>query len=60
MKLFLIWTMVQEEMPFSSLQLWWPFFQPSETICAILVDDIKRSNSYFFLIWTSASGGYVF
>ena len=40
--------MVQEKMSFkdiSYLELWWPFDQQSETICAILVEDIMRNDS---------------
>ena len=30
---------------FSYLELWPPFFQPSQNICAILVEGYKRNNS---------------
>ena len=37
-----------------------PFVQRSRTICAILVDGIKRNNSVkLFLIWTSGSGDVI-
>ena len=38
----------QEEMmskDISYLVLWWPFFQRSRNICAMLVEDIMRNNS---------------
>ena len=52
--------MVQEEIPFkciSNLELWQVFVQRSETICAILIEGIKRNNSVkLFRIWVSGSG----
>ena len=41
----------------SYLELYRPFVQRSGTICANLVEDIKRNNSVIlFRIWTSGSG----
>ena len=38
-----------------------PFVQRSGTICAILVEGIRRNNSVkLFRIWASGSGGDVF
>ena len=48
-------------MPFkdiSYLELWQPFVQRTDTICAILVEGIMRNNSVkLFRICTSGSGG---
>ena len=43
--------MIQEKIPFkctSYLELWQPFVRRSVTICAILVEGIKRNNSVIF------------
>ena len=53
-----------QEMSFKDILIWnsgGPFVIWNGTICAILVDGIKRNNSVkLFCIWTSGSGGDAF